>query len=98
MESRDDIVAIVKAEIDKMIADFIRKFWYVMFGMGITSAAAWYSLYYQVQQLDAQRDTDIAYTKDQIAENQKQIDTLRSDYKSDIKEIKEDVKYIRNQY
>ncbi len=96
MSTQDEILKIVQSEIDKMIADFVRKFWYVVIGMFLASTAAWYALYYQVQQLDAQRDADMAYTKEQINDNQKQIDTLRTDYKSDIKEMKEDLQYIRN--
>jgi hypothetical protein len=98
MSSQEQIIAIVQAEIDRMIAAFVRRFWYVVIGMAITSAAAWYSLYYQVQQLDSQRNTDVAYNKELIADNQKQIDLLRTDYKSDIKEIKDDLKYIRNKF
>lgn len=98
MNTQDEIIKIVKTEIDRMIANFVRTFWYVVIGMFMASAAAWYGLYYQVQQLDAQRDADLDYTKEQIADNQKQIDTLRSDYKSDIQEIKEDLKYIRNKF
>jgi Tfp pilus assembly protein PilN len=96
MTTQDEIIKIVKTEIDIMIASFIRRFWYVVIGMVIGSAAAWYGLYYQVQQIEAQQDTDMAYTKEQIADNQKQIDTLRTDYKSDIREIKDDLKYIRD--
>jgi cell division protein FtsB len=94
----DEIVKVVQAEIDRMIANFIRKFWYVVIGLALTSAAAWYGLYYQVQQIESQQDADMAYTKEQIADNQKQIDTLRTDYKSDIREIKEDLKYIRDKF
>jgi Tfp pilus assembly protein PilN len=94
----DEIVKVVEAEIDKIIANAVRKFWYVVIGLVVASAAAWYGLYYQVQQIDAQQDADMAYTKEQIAENQKQIDTLRTDYKSDIREIKEDLKYIRDKF
>jgi Na+/H+ antiporter NhaB len=97
MESTE-ITRIVKQEIDTMLANFIRKFWYVVIGMVLASAAAWYSLYYQVQQLDAEAEADMAYNKEQIADNQKQIDTLRTDYKSDIREIKEDLKYIRDKF
>lgn len=96
MNTQEEIIAIVQAEIDRMIASFIRKFWYVVIGLALTSVGAWYSLFYQVQQLDAQREADVAYNKEQIADNQKQIDILRSDYKSDIKEMKEDLQYIRN--
>ena len=97
MDTKEDIIAIVQAEIDKMIANFIRRFWYVVIGMILASAAAWYSLYYQVQRIEAQRDIDIAYNKEQIDDNQKQVDILRLDYKADIREIKDDLKYIRNQ-
>lgn len=93
-----EITKIVKQEIDTLLADFIRKFWYVVMGMVLTSATAWYSLYYHVQQLDLESESNMSYTKEKIAENQKQIDTLRTDYKSDIQEIKEDIKYIRNKF
>lgn len=98
MITQDEAIKIVRSEIDTMISSFIQKFWYVVIGMVVSSAAAWYSLYYQVQQIDTQQDADMAYTKEQIADNQKQIDTLRTDYKSDIQEIKEDLKYIRNKF
>lgn len=96
MSTQEEIIAIVQTEIDRMIANFIRKFWYVVIGLALTSAGAWYGLYYQVQRLEAERESDMEYTKEQISDNQKQIDTLRSDYKSDIKEMKEDLQYIRN--
>lgn len=96
MSTQEEIIKIVQAEIDKMIANFIRKFWYVVIGLALASATAWYGLYYQVQRIEAQQDADQEYNKEQIADNQKQIDTLRSDYKSDIKEMKEDLQYIRN--
>lgn len=92
----DDIVKVVQAEIDKMLAGFIRKVWYTVVTIIVVSLGAWFALYYQVQQIDAQQDSDMAYTKEQIADNQKQIDTLRTDYKSDIREMKEDLKYIRD--
>ncbi len=96
--NNNEIIKIVQDEIDKMIANFIRKVWYLVIGIVVTSAAAWYGLYYQVQRIEAQQEQDMEYTKEQIADNQKQIDTLRSDYKSDIKEIKEDLKYIRDKF
>lgn len=95
MCTAEDVQTIIHAELDKRGADFVRKFWYIIIGFAISTAGAWYSLYYQVQRLDLQQADTTVRIKDSVAENQRQIDVLRGDYKEDIGEIKDDLKYIR---
>jgi len=91
----NQVQEIIHAELDKRSADFVRKFWYIIIGFAISTAGAWYSLYYQVQRLDLQQVETTVRIKDSVAENQRQLDILRTDYKEDVAEIKDDLKYIR---
>ena len=86
----EQIREIVHAELAKQRDDFVRKFWYIIISMIVASVGAWYSLYYQVQNLEIRgRAEEIAV--------QKQIDVLREDYKGDLAEIKTDLRFIREQ-
>lgn len=84
----DNLQKIVQGELQKIFSSFITKFWYIITGMVIASAAAWYSLYYQVQNLEQnalEKNTQI----------QRDIDLLRNTYLRDIQDIKNDIRFIR---
>ena len=84
-----DIQKIVHDEMQKSLSAFVTRSWYVIIGLIISSAAAWYSLYYQVQSLDRTVDRNDAVT-------QRQFEVFRQDYLRDIREIKEDIRFIRD--
>ena len=95
--SPDEIRKIVHSELDIRLAGFIKQSWYTLIGLAIASGSAWFSLFYQVQALESTQTQQVILNKEAIIQNQTEIDTLRTDYKSDLREIKEDLKYIRNQ-
>ena len=89
MCTKENVQEIVHAEIHKVLGVFITKFWYIITGMIIASAAAWYSLYYQVQSIEREAaNMDIGV--------QRQLETLRQDYIRDMQEIKSDIRFIRD--
>ena len=89
MCTKENVREILHEEMTNLVSDFITKFWYIITGIIIASAAAWYSLYYQVQQIE----NDVANADINV---QRQIDTLRADYIRDMQEIKSDIRFIRD--
>lgn len=85
----EEVQKIVHAELLKQRSEFVTKFWYIMIGLFISTASAWYSLFFQVQNLEKTVAVNEMNT-------QKQLDLLRADYKSDINEIKQDIRFIRD--
>lgn len=85
----EDIKQIVHDELIATRGRFVSQFWYVLLGLFITSAGAWFSLYFQVQSIQQ----ELVRTQ---TETTKQYDTLRTDYKADVSEIKNDVRFIRD--
>ena len=89
MCTREDVQKIMHNELHKVLGEFVTKFWYIITGIIIASAAAWYSLYYQVQSIERDAST--------VELNvQRQIDNLREDYLRDMQEIKGDIRFIRD--
>lgn len=84
----EDVQKIVHDELQKERGRFITQFWYVIIGMVISVLGSWFSLYFQVQNLQ-----ETAINSDLVL--QRQIDTLRIDYKADMLEIKSDIRLIR---
>jgi len=84
-----DVKQIVHDELLATRGRFVSQFWYVLLGLFITSAGAWFSLYFQVQSIQQ----ELARTQ---TETTKQYDGLRADYKADVEEIKTDVRFIRD--
>ena len=95
MCTAEEVQKIVHTELDNKLAGFIKQSWYVLIGLVVSSAGAWFSLFYQVQAIDTEQKQQAVATKEAIIENQKQIDTLRTDYKADLSDIKQDLRYIR---
>ena len=88
-QEHTDIQKIVHDEIQKSLGSFITRSWYVLGGIAIASATAWYSLYYQVQAIDTSVERNDIST-------QRQFELFRQDYLRDIREIKEDIRFIRD--
>lgn len=90
MLTADEVKQIVHNELSTQRDDFLRKFWYVIIAMIVATASAWFGLYYQVQAIDLRiSNNDVLI--------QRQIDTLRLDYKTDIADIKTDIRIIRDE-
>lgn len=85
----ENVKQIVHDELIATRGKFVTQFWYILLGLFVSSAGAWFSLYFQVQSLQA----EIARTQ---IETVRQYDNLRADYKADVEEIKTDVRFIRD--
>lgn len=95
MCTAEEVEKIIHRELSNRQAEFLRKSWYIVIGFAVATASAWYSLYFQVQQIEKTQSSNLIRTKELVAGTQAQIDFLREDYKSDIQDIKEDLKFIR---
>lgn len=87
--TKDEIKDTIREELVSERGRFVSQFWYVLIGLFFTTAAAWFSLYYQVQQLADVVDRN-------YSDLNKQTETLKNDYKQDVAEIKSDVRFIRD--
>jgi hypothetical protein len=92
----EDVQKIIHAEFNLKLSSFITRFWYIIGGLILSSAGAWFSLYYQVQHIDTQSGWSFEQQRAYSTDVQRQIDTLRTDYKNDIAEMKADLRYIRD--
>lgn len=81
---------IVHQELAIQRDEFVRKFWYIIIGMIITSVSAWFSLYFQVQSLS---DENFNVQDGRVLEQQ--ISNLQRNYERDVLEIKSDIRIIR---
>lgn len=89
MCTAEQVQKIVHEELLKERGAFVGKFWAIIITMGVATASAWFGLYYQVQAISKSNE-------DNEQGLQRQIDSLRADYKEDITDIKNDVRYIRD--
>jgi hypothetical protein len=90
MCTKEEVREIVHMELNIQRGEFVKKFWYVIIGMVFTTASAWFSLFFQVQNLSQN-----AFTIQDGRLIEQQITNLQRNYERDLVEIKSDIRFIR---
>jgi len=81
---------IVHEELIQQTSKLIIRFWWTVGGIIVGTLAAWFGLYYQVQ-------TQSLLIERNYLDNQSAVNSLREDYRTDISEMKQDLRFIREQ-
>lgn len=90
MPTNEDIQKIVHRELLNETSKLITRFWWTVSAMTVAVLGAWFGLYYQVQ------SQGIIIERNYL-DTQRSIETLRTDYRNDIKDMKDDIRFIREQ-
>ena len=103
---QESVPKIIENVLAKKTAKFVWGYWVLMGTVIVTATSAWFTLYNQVQNNTDKLSEGGRYTQQehelyaqqvniQLDTLSKEIETLRSDYKEDISEMKKDIRFIR---